>query len=153
MTPYRSRRKRSSFPEQKRTGKRLSGPQKVKRQEKALQNPSRNPPWEPSALQSSDRIRSDRKTDRIRIYSADRRVRCRKEQKADSSADRASVQEEILDYCFFPRSRQEIANRIGKKTSQYIIRRYVMPLVEAGEMAMTLPEKPRSKLQRFYTVR
>ena len=77
----------------------------------------------------------------------------RKEQKAGSSADRASVQEEILDYCFFPRSRQEIADRIGKKTSQYIIRRYVMPLVEAGKMAMTLPEKPRSKLQRFYTVR
>ena len=64
-----------------------------------------------------------------------------------------SVQEEILAYCFFPRSRQEIADRIGKKTGQYIIKRYVMPLGEAGKMAMTLPEKPRSKLQRFYTVR
>ena len=69
------------------------------------------------------------------------------------SDEKMSVQEEILAYCFFPRSRQEIADRIGKKTGQYIIKRYVMPLVEAGKMAMTLPEKPRSKLQRFYTVR
>lgn len=76
----------------------------------------------------------------------------RTEQKADFLADKTSIQEKILDYCFFPRSRQEIADRIGKKTSQYIIRRYVMTLVEAGKMAMTLPEKPRSKLQRFYTV-
>ena len=77
MTPYRTRRKTLRYSrEPDRKNIRRSGPQEEKRQEKTLQNPSRNPPWEPSALQSSDRIRSDRKTDRIRIYSADRRVRC-----------------------------------------------------------------------------
>ena len=68
------------------------------------------------------------------------------------SSDKASIREEILSYCFVPRSRREITDRIGKKTSQYIIRRYVMPLVEEGKMAMTLPEKPRSKWQKFYTI-
>ena len=67
------------------------------------------------------------------------------------SSDKASIREEILSYCFVPRSRQEITDRIGKKSSQYIIRRYVMPLVEEGKMAVTLPEKPRSKWQKFYT--
>lgn len=79
MTAYRSRRKRSSFPKQKRTASRLSGLRREERQENMPQNPSRNSLREPSALQSSDRIRFDRKTDRIRIYSADRRVRCRQE--------------------------------------------------------------------------
>ena len=72
--------------------------------------------------------------------------------KSGFSSDQASIREEILSYCFVPRSRREITDRIGKKTSQYIIRRYVMPLVEEGKMAMTLPEKPRSKWQKFYTI-
>ena len=70
MTLYRSRRERAN-----------SYPARERRKEQATvpQNPSRNPLRGPSTPQSSGRIRSDRKADRIRIYSADRRVRCRQD--------------------------------------------------------------------------
>lgn len=32
------------------------------------------------------------------------------------------------------------------------MKKYVNPLLQSGKLAMTLPEKPQSKLQRYYTV-
>ncbi len=54
----------------------------------------------------------------------------------------------LLEYCETPRSRQEIARFMGIG-SAYAMSRYVEPLLENGSLLMTMPEKPRSKNQRF----
>ncbi len=62
------------------------------------------------------------------------------------------VAEMLLDFCRQPRSREEITRFLGVGTQFYVIAKYVKPLLESGRLKMTLPEKPKSKNQRYYTV-
>ena len=59
----------------------------------------------------------------------------------------------LTDFCKTPRIRQEIADFLEVKTINYAMRRYVQPLLESGKLAMTVPEKPNSRNQRFYTAK
>ena len=47
------------------------------------------------------------------------------------------------------RSRQEIADFLHVGTVFYAMQRYVRPLLETGQLSMTMPEKPQSSHQRF----
>lgn len=58
----------------------------------------------------------------------------------------------ILEFCRTPRSRQEIADHIGIQTVFYVMKHYVEPLLQSGRLAMTIPEKPRSRNQKYFTV-
>lgn len=60
--------------------------------------------------------------------------------------------DDLLDFCRTPRSRQEIAEYLGVKTVFYAIQHYVKPLLENGQLAPTIPEKPKSSNQKYYTV-
>lgn len=60
--------------------------------------------------------------------------------------------EDLLAFCRTPRSRQEITNFLGIKTTFYVMRHYVRPLLDSGKLAMTIPDKPTSHNQRYYTV-
>lgn len=71
---------------------------------------------------------------------------------ASSASGEAITQEEILAFCSVPRSRREIADHFGVGTS-YMGTRYLNPLVSAGRLLWTIPEKPRSKNQRFISIR
>ena len=62
------------------------------------------------------------------------------------------AQKDLLDFCKTPRSRQEIADYLGIKTTFYVMSHYVKPLLEAEKLAMTLPEVPKSRKQTYYTV-
>lgn len=63
-----------------------------------------------------------------------------------------SAPEDILEFCRVPRSRQEIAEYVGIKTVFYVVQHYVKPLLESGRLALTIPEKPKSRNQKYYTV-
>jgi len=58
----------------------------------------------------------------------------------------------LEDFCRTPRSRNEIAEYLGVKTTFYAMQHYVKPLLERGTLAMTIPEKPKSRNQKYYTV-
>lgn len=58
---------------------------------------------------------------------------------------------ELLQFCVQPRLKTEIAEFMGVKTLYYAMKKYVNPLLERGELAMTIPDKPQSKLQKYYT--
>lgn len=75
------------------------------------------------------------------------------EASASESDGRLGTKKEqmVLDFCSDPRSRQEIAKMLGVD-EYYAARRYINPLVGAGVLAMTLPDKPRSKEQRYVRV-
>ncbi len=74
--------------------------------------------------------------------------------KMESSAVEAAVKktDNLLDFCKQPRSRQEIADHLGVKTIFYVMQHYVQPLLENGKLAMTIPGKPKSRNQKYYTV-
>lgn len=63
-------------------------------------------------------------------------------------AQSKSKDESILEFCQVPRSREEIVTFIGK-SKNYVMSHIVNPLVESGQLRMTLPDKPKSSLQRF----
>lgn len=58
----------------------------------------------------------------------------------------------LLDFCRIPRTRKEIADFLQVKTVGYAINKYVRPLVEAGMLQMTCPERPKSRTQKYITV-
>ena len=68
---------------------------------------------------------------------------------ASQNRPQSLSEEVILDFCSAPRSRQEIAERFGVTTA-YVARVYLNPLVQRGLLALTIPDKPQSKNQRFY---
>ena len=63
----------------------------------------------------------------------------------------SDIIDDLLVFCQTPRTRAEIAEHLGIKTQFYVMSRYVQPLLESGRLAMTIPEKPRSKRQTYYT--
>ncbi|MCD8040537.1 MAG: putative DNA binding domain-containing protein [Clostridia bacterium] len=57
----------------------------------------------------------------------------------------------ILEFCEIPRTRDEIVNFVGKSRN-YVMSQIVAPLVEKGELKMTIPDKPKSSKQKFMRV-
>ena len=57
----------------------------------------------------------------------------------------------LLLFCKTPRTRKEICGYLGLTSVSYAVSRHVMPLVEQGLMCMSIPEKPKSQKQLFYT--
>lgn len=58
----------------------------------------------------------------------------------------------LLVFCRIPRSRQEIADYLGIKATTYMMNKYVLPLIQQGLIQMTIPDKPKSRNQRYYAV-
>ena len=61
------------------------------------------------------------------------------------------MHKQLLAYCRIPRSRTEIANFVGVRTQFYVMQKYVQPLLMEGLLEMTMPERPKSSKQRYYT--
>lgn len=57
----------------------------------------------------------------------------------------------LLEFCRTPRTRSEIIEFLEIASGQYALRRYLDPLVQAGAIKLTMPEKPRSPSQRYVT--
>ncbi|MCH5186131.1 MAG: putative DNA binding domain-containing protein [Oscillospiraceae bacterium] len=63
-------------------------------------------------------------------------------------------QDEILDFCREPRTRTEIEEYYkGRKTIAYVMATIIHPLIESGDLKMTVPEKPKSKYQKYYSAK
>lgn len=62
--------------------------------------------------------------------------------------------DKIKKYCQTPRTKDSIAKFLGfdEIHPTYCINTYIIPLIEKGILAYTLPNKPRSKNQRIYTL-
>ncbi|MBT9140943.1 MAG: hypothetical protein DDT30_01529 [Dehalococcoidia bacterium] len=58
----------------------------------------------------------------------------------------------LLDFCAIPRSRNEIAAFLQLTTNYYAMQNYVLPLVDQGLLALTIPDKPRSRNQKYVAV-
>ncbi len=63
----------------------------------------------------------------------------------------SSTIRDVLNYCQEPKSKDEIFEKIGlyKNTKNY--NHHIKPLIEVGWLNLTLPNKPTSKNQQYYT--
>ena len=60
---------------------------------------------------------------------------------------------EIIDFCQTPKSRAELETLFkGRMTIAYLMEKYVKPMTENNQLALTIPEKPKSKYQKYYAV-
>ena len=70
----------------------------------------------------------------------------------NSTAEIENVEDkELILYCKTPRTRKEICDYLGLSSVTYAIQTHVMPLVECGLIKMSIPDKPKSPKQLFYS--
>lgn len=60
----------------------------------------------------------------------------------------SSTVESILEFCEKPRSRAELGAFLGK-SKNHVMAKVIAPLLENGSIKMTIPEKPKSSMQKF----
>lgn len=58
---------------------------------------------------------------------------------------------DLLAFCKIPRTRKEICDHLGLSSISYTMQVYIMPLVEQGLIKLTIPDKPRSPRQLYYS--
>lgn len=69
--------------------------------------------------------------------------------KKDLSGDK--LKETIIEFCREPRTRQELITLSGLSRYQ-LMEKYIQPLIEQGIISYIIPDKPKSKNQKFVTV-
>jgi ATP-dependent DNA helicase RecG len=66
------------------------------------------------------------------------------------SAPLTELQQRILEFCKVPRSRSELETEFKSElTGAYLMTRHIYPMVKEGLLSLTIPDKPKSKNQRF----
>ncbi len=63
------------------------------------------------------------------------------------------LQSVILDYCTIPRSVAEIMAHLSLKNRKDVRERCISPLIEQGRLAMTIPQSPNSRFQKYITIK
>jgi len=58
---------------------------------------------------------------------------------------------QVLEFCRTARKASEIQELLGLRHRETFINNYLRPLLETGWLERTIPEKPRSRLQRYRT--
>ena len=66
-----------------------------------------------------------------------------------TTSEKKKDNNDLLAFCAIPRTRKEITEYLGISTVFYAMQHYVQPLLASGDLIMTMPEKPKSRNQRF----
>ena len=67
-------------------------------------------------------------------------------------ATQLTTQVAILAFCKEPRSKAKIMEHCGYKNTKNFTQIHLRPLMESGQLQMTIPDKPRSRNQKYVTV-
>ena len=68
---------------------------------------------------------------------------------AEEQEDTVYDPKELLAFCQEPRTRKEIIAYLNISSSQYALRKYLDPLVRCVAIQLTIPEKPKSRKQKY----
>ena len=58
---------------------------------------------------------------------------------------------ELVLFCKTPRTRKEICEYLELESITYAMQKHVMPLVECGKIKLSIPDKPKSPKQLYYS--
>ncbi|MCL2079669.1 MAG: putative DNA binding domain-containing protein [Oscillospiraceae bacterium] len=64
----------------------------------------------------------------------------------DSTHDKIN---KVLEFCSTPRTREEMQQFVGIATREYFRKAILKPLLDSGQLIMTLPDKPKSRHQKY----
>lgn len=67
------------------------------------------------------------------------------------TVDKSDLLAAVLQYCKEPRTRDEITAFTGR-SRYYTMSRIVQPLITAGKLKLTIPDKPRSSRQKYVSI-
>ena len=67
----------------------------------------------------------------------------------DTTHDAIHDENKLLEYCSEPRSRKEMMDFMGLVNRKHFWEHYLKPLLESGQLLMTIPDKPQSKNQKY----
>ena len=70
---------------------------------------------------------------------------------SDQIPDKVNDEKGLLQFCVTPKGRKEISDFLQMSSTQYAIRRYVEPLARINALLLSIPDKPRSHNQKYYT--
>lgn len=73
-------------------------------------------------------------------------------QVATQVTTQVTTQATILAFCKEPQSKAEIMEHCGYKNAKNFTQLHLRPLIESGQLQMTIPDKPRSRNQKYVTV-
>ena len=63
----------------------------------------------------------------------------------------SNYDKKVLLYCRVPRSRKEIMELLGISVQTKNFNKHIYPLIDKELLSMTLPDKPKSKQQKYIT--
>lgn len=58
----------------------------------------------------------------------------------------------LMEFCVEPRSKKEMMDYLELTDSKHFRKKYLIPLLEAGKIRMTIPDKPNSRNQKYIKV-
>ena len=58
-------------------------------------------------------------------------------------------EESLIAYCSEERTREEMMAYLGLENREHFRKTYLKPLLESGRIKMTIPDKPKSKNQKY----
>ncbi len=70
----------------------------------------------------------------------------------DTPQDLEKRLEELVEFCSIPQSKRNMMDYIGLTDSKSFRERYLVPLINAGRIEMTIPDKPKSRNQKYRKV-
>lgn len=69
----------------------------------------------------------------------------------EATTEATTQADKLFLFCKTPKSRIDIQEHLGFKNNEYFRKSILNPLIVSGQIAMTLPDKPTSPNQKFYT--
>ncbi len=69
---------------------------------------------------------------------------------SEGAAPENAFETKVINFCSKPRSRAELAKLLKVSSVSYMMEKYINPLLESGRLKMTIPEKPKSRNQKYY---
>ncbi|MGP4073253.1 Fic family protein [Piscibacillus sp. B03] len=72
-------------------------------------------------------------------------------QNSDQVSDQDERTEKLLEFCKIPKSRSEIQEFMNIKSRRYLRNNILRPLIDGGQLELTIPDKPTSPKQKYYT--
>ena len=64
------------------------------------------------------------------------------------------IQSKIVSLCLnAPQTREQLMQACGMKNKAHFLKAYLKPMLEAGELRLTVPDKPNSQNQKYIAVR
>ena len=79
-------------------------------------------------------------------------ARLRKHRWSHSGKDLDQRLAELIEFCGMPRSKREMLDYLGLTDSKNFREGYLVPLLNAGKIEMTIPDKPNSRKQKYKKV-